>query len=29
VLERIKALGPESVSTEALSLEEIFVSALN
>jgi ABC-2 type transport system ATP-binding protein len=28
VLERLKALGPEAVSTEALSLEEIFVAVL-
>jgi len=28
VLERLKALGPESVSLEALTLEEIFVAAL-
>jgi len=29
VLERIKSLGPEAVSTEALSLEEIFITTLN
>ena len=29
VLERIKSLGPEAVSMEALSLEEIFVTTMN
>ena len=29
VLERIKSLGPEAVSMESLSLEEIFVTTLN
>jgi ABC-2 type transport system ATP-binding protein len=29
VLEQLKSLGPEAISQEALSLEEIFVTALN
>ena len=28
VLERVKAAGPETVSSESLTLEEIFVAAL-
>jgi hypothetical protein len=28
VLEKLKALGPEALTTEALTLEEIFVATL-